>query len=235
MRTRGCGIIEDVERKPNLVKYDRNNDRGHNSSVDQVGDHPWLPLPDEDNQDYDRFQYYLRLGPDRSVLKAYENYCIARDGAEAVEKRKASSPYALTSASSRWYEMSERYHWQARAAAYDSQQHARSLAMLDEERELCRNERRIAFRKLMTSGLELLARVDLDESNLSQITQAINVGARGLRTEYGDDVQNKPIQLEALLAVLPDELRAPIVLALRATTGDNKPVNEPGDELDDES
>jgi len=210
---------QDVERKPNLVKYDRNNDPGHNSSVDQVGDHPWLPLPDEDSQDYDRFQYYLRLGPDRSILRAYENYCVVRDGIEAVEKRKASSPYALTSASSRWYEMSERHHWRERATAYDSQQHTRSLAMLDEERELCRKERRIAFHELMTAGVRALSQFELSESNLAQITQAINVGARGLRTEYGDDVQNKPIQLEALLAVLPDELRSPIVLALRATAG----------------
>jgi len=179
----------------------------------------WDKLEDEPEEWYGRFLYFLRLGAERSIRQAYENYCIDRDGLEATEERKRKYPYALTTSTPAWFRARDQYHWRERATAYDSQQHARSLAMLDEERELCRKERRTAFHELMTAGVRALSQFELSESNLAQITQAINVGARGLRTEYGDDIQNKPIQLEALLAVLPDELRSPIVLALRATAG----------------
>lgn len=72
---------------------------------------PWTQRPDEPPESFVRFQFYLQLGPARSLTLAYMSYCQSLPGAK---KRARTQP-----APGNWTEDSSRFDWPARATAFD--------------------------------------------------------------------------------------------------------------------
>jgi len=137
-----------------------------------------------------------------------------------VKARQMASPYALTGYPANWSAMAERNHWSERAAAFDAHQHNLDMQIETAERDRCRQLRKTALHDLLTASTDALAQVDLSEVNLAQASTAIKTAVRELRIEYHDDASTQ-VEVNAMLAIIPNELRQGILAMLQAkvTTG----------------
>lgn len=173
----------------------------------------WNRLANETMKDFERFGYYRRQGPSRSVRQAYIAYLIDTVGEMEVKARQMASPYAMTGYPTNWGTMAKRNHWAKRAAAFDVHQHELDMAIETEEREQCRQLRKDALHKLLTTSTRALSEIDLSTANLAQASTAVKVAVRELRTEYHDD--SAQVEVSAMLAIIPNELRQGILAMLQ--------------------
>lgn len=174
----------------------------------------WDRLPDEDADDFRRFECYRKIVGRRSMLAAYVAYLVLTRGQVEVDRRKAANPYAITCAPPNWPIIADDHRWLERANAWDMHQHQLDITVEQEVIDQCRDLRRDALHKLLTTSITALDSFETDTATLSQIAQAVKVAVSQLRIEYGD---NEQFQLEALLSFLDPNTRQTLVLALRAT------------------
>src|SRR5258708_2138121 len=85
----------------------------------------WQSLPNEPPKAFAGFAYYLGLGPGRSIDKAHALYC---------EQHHLARPRGRPR---HWLGWSARFHWPARAKAYD--EHLDGLRRAARERKLATN------------------------------------------------------------------------------------------------
>lgn len=184
----------------------------------------WDRLESESVDDFTRFECYRQSDTSggmgsrgaRSIGKAYRAYILLRYGQEEYDRRKAGSRYALTSYPVQWSNMAKRNRWLDRASAFDDHQHGLDMAIENEEREHVRELRRDALRKLLTAGTDAIDQIDLSASNLAQASTAVRTAVRELRTEYHD--HDTQVEVNAMLAIIPNELRQGILAMLQVKT-----------------
>lgn len=172
----------------------------------------WHRQLNESTDDFARFECYRMVPGKRSVRQAYIRYLVDIVGQAEVDRR-ASSEYGLKTTPSNWIDMSRRNHWIERASAFDAHQHDLDMAVETEERDQCRELRRSALRKLLTAGTDALKEIDLTTANLAQASTAVKVAVRELRTEYHD--HDTQVEVSAMLAIIPNELRQPLLAMLQ--------------------
>ena len=189
----------------------------------------WDRQEGESSSDYERFECYRRQGPSRSIRQAYIGYLIDTVGEMEVKARQMASPYAMSGYPKNWGRMAKRNHWLERASAFDDHQHSLDMAVENDERERCRELRRSALHKLLTAGQEAIGLIDLSDSNLSHASTAIRTAVRELRTEYHD--HDTQVEVNAMLAVIPNELRQGILAMLQVKTTATLP---PGSIIDND-
>jgi hypothetical protein len=79
---------------------------------------PWFRIDGEPWLWYNRFQeYFLPLGPGRSLPKAFELMMLKERGKEWLDNKKANKRFASMN---RWTAAAREWEWRERARAYDS-------------------------------------------------------------------------------------------------------------------
>jgi len=176
----------------------------------------WDRLPDEAPDEFARFECYRQaVEGGRSIGKAYRAYILMRYGQDEYDRRRNGSPYALTSYPKNWSDMAERNRWAERASAFDDHQHELDMQIETAERDRCRQLRKTALHDLLTASTSALAQIDLSEANLAQASTAVRTAVRELRIEYHDDASTQ-VEVSAMLAIVPSELRQGILAMLQA-------------------
>ena len=194
----------------------------------------WDRLPDETPDEFTRFECYRQaVEGGRSIGKAYRAYILLRYGQEEYDRRKAGSKYALTSYPKNWADMAKRNHWAERAAAFDAHQHDLDMQIETAERDRCRQLRKTALHDLLTASTNALAQIDLSEANLAQASTAIKTAVRELRIEYHDDASTQ-VEINAMLAIIPNELRQGILAMLQAKVTTSGPPALPDNIIDND-
>jgi len=189
----------------------------------------WDILADETTDDFKRFDCYRRLPGKRSLLAAYVAYLVLTRGQAEVDRRRSAHQYSITCAPPNWPIIAEDHRWLERATAWDMHQHQLDITVEQEVIDQCRDLRREALHKLLTTSITALDGFEKDTATLSQIAQAVKVAVSQLRIEYGETEQ---FQLESLLAFLDANTRQAIVLALRTTPLTLPPPADPIDIID---
>ena len=195
----------------------------------------WDRLPDETPDEFTRFECYRQaVEGGRSIGKAYRAYILLRYGQEEYDRRREGSPYALTSYPKNWADMAKRNRWQERASAFDAHQHDLDMQIENDERNRCRQLRKTALHDLLTASTSALAQIDLSEANLAQASTAIKTAVRELRIEYHDDASTQ-VEVNAMLAIIPNELRQGILamLQVKATSATSAISALPPDNITD--
>ena len=188
-----------------------NNNLSYNNVI-----YDWDRLPDETPDEFTRFECYRQaVEGGRSIGKAYRAYILLRYGQEEYDRRRNGSTYALTSYPKNWADMAKRNRWPERAAAFDAHQHDLDMQVETAERDRCRQLRKTALHELLTASTNALAQIDLSEANLAQASTAIKTAVRELRVEYHDDASTQ-VEVNAMLAIIPNELRQGILAMLQA-------------------
>jgi len=175
----------------------------------------WDKLASESPDDFKRFEHYRTLSGKRSIRQAYLAYLEQRLDGNELARRYHASDYGLNSTPSQWYDVAERNRWAERAAAFDAHQHELDMAVETAERDRCRQLRKTALHDLLTASTNALAQIDLSEANLAQASTAVRTAVRELRIEYHDDASTR-VEVSAMLAIVPSELRQGILAMLRA-------------------
>ena len=225
-------IGESVVLLPSMVQSAIVQNEGDNTRLIQSGISikAWDKQKDEKDYWYERFNTYRALGPSRSLRKAFIAQLVKDKGQDYVDYRLTNSEYGLTSAPKTWRNAFNRYHWQDRATAFDAHQHELDMQVETAERDQCRQLRKQALHDLLTASTKALSQIDLSEANLAQASAAIKTAVRELRTEYHDDTQ--PVEVNAMLAIIPNELRQGILAMLQVKTG-GPPALSPADNDND--
>jgi len=199
---------------------------------------PWDRLPSETDDEFTRYECYRQSAGTggRSIGKAYRAYILLRYGQEEYDRRKNGSTYALTSYPVQWGTMARRNHWSERAAAFDAHQHELDMQVETAERDRCRQARKDALHSLLTASTNALAEIDLSEANLVQASRAIKTAVHELRIEYHDDAGTQ-VEVNAMLAIIPNELRQGILAMLQAkvTTSTSSQDNITDNDNDNET
>jgi len=175
----------------------------------------WDKLASESPDDFKRFEHYRTLPGKRSIRQAYLAYLEERLDKNELARRFHGSDYGLNSTPGQWYDMAERNHWSERAAAFDAHQHELDMQVETAERDRCRKARKDALHSLLTASTNALAEIDLSEANLVQASTAIKTAVHELRVEYHDDASTQ-VEVNAMLAIIPNELRQGILAMLQA-------------------
>ncbi len=133
---------------------------------------------------FQRFQRFLAMGPDRSVLAFYNHW-----RQEKAKKSKAKFTPA-NSPPSAWTKAAQRYNWRQRASAYDLHQLKQEFADL-EARVLERRKKRLELQD------KLMEKIEKALSDLN--TQDIRIGAavaalRTLSEQQRIDLDDTPQQ-----------------------------------------
>jgi len=214
-----------------------NNNLSYSNKIYDKTIYAWDRLPDETPEEFTRFECYRKaVEGGRSIGKAYRAYILMRYGQEEYDRRKAGSTYALTSYPANWGTMAKRNHWAERAAAFDAHQHDLDMQIETAERERCRQLRKTALHDLLTASTNALAQIDLSEANLAQASTAIKTAVRELRIEYHDDASTQ-VEINAMLAIIPNELRQGILAMLQAkvtSTTSGPPALPPDNIIDND-
>jgi len=143
--------------------------------------HPWERQPQESAPAFAAFDTYRSLGPERSLARVGQTLGKSTDLME------------------RW---STRWGWVARAAAWDD--HLAAVARKQEEatRKRQADQRAAAYQMLLGSGATILQKANLTTLTeadarvlLGRAITAIDVGARGHRSETGEPDQVIQIRL----------------------------------------
>lgn len=187
---------------------------GDNKRYDRLV-YSWEKLASESPDDFKRFEHYRTLPGKRSIRQAYLAYLEERLDENELARRYHGSDYGLNSTPGQWYDMAERNHWAERAAAFDAHQHELDMQVETAERDRCRHLRKTALHDLLTASTNALAQIDLSEANLAQASTAIKTAVRELRIEYHDDASTQ-VEVNAMLAIIPNELRQGILAMLQA-------------------
>ncbi|HIP95827.1 MAG TPA: hypothetical protein EYH32_01285 [Anaerolineae bacterium] len=174
-------------------------------------DAPWERQRDEQgNLEPARWFYrfdtfYRPLGPERSLLAAY-NAWLAQRGV----KRRNSVPRS-------WQRAAEKWRWKQRAEAWDAWQRQKRLEEEEEERRRWRKRRLELLHSFYDKVADALRGFNPTEATLSQLTQAVRVAAEQLRAEFDDLPTQRHqigVRLEDVLDALPDGFREEVRRAL---------------------
>lgn len=188
----------------------------------------WEKQDFESPNDFARFECF-RLATNRSVLKAYVAYiALTRGQGEVNRRRSLGKGTALMGYPANWRKMATTNQWERRAAAFDAHQHELDMQVETEEREQCRQLRKDALHKLLTTSTQALDEIDLTTANLAQASTAVKVAVRELRTEYHDD--SAQVEVSAMLAIIPNELRQGILAMLQIKSTDPLALSPPDDD-----
>lgn len=127
---------------------------------------------------YDRFdKFYRPLGPERSLLAAYNLWKQERARARKIEFKPSQAP------SRSWFDNARRWRWQERAEVWDEEQRQKRLKKETAEIEEARQQRIGAFRTLLARGYDRL-KGGIESEHVA--LRAVVEGAKGLRLEYGE-------------------------------------------------
>lgn len=205
-----------------IGQYSEDNTRLVQSGISTKA---WDKQQGEKDYWYERFNTFRALGPSRSLRKAFITQLVKDKGQGYVDHRIASNEYGLTAAPKTWRNAFKRNHWQDRAAAFDAHQHELDMQVETAERDRCRQLRKDVLHKSLMAGREALEQVDLSQANLAQAASIIKMAVRELRTEYHDDAGTQ-VEINAMLAIIPNELRQSILAMLQVKSTTALPPGE---------
>jgi hypothetical protein len=179
--------------------------------VGDVGERkPWDRQPGEKAMWYNRFDaYYRPLGPERSLLAAYNAW------------RKEAQKSATKSVAKSWQLNARKWSWRERAEAWDAAERERLHAEEAEERRKDRQQR-IRLLKAYRAGLEqAIQKLDPTDARWSEVTAGLRMVNEELRTEYGEQPAQPGLKIEQTVNVsfpedVSDEELEAIEDALRA-------------------
>lgn len=157
---------------------------------------PWDMLPEEPVLWFHRFELYRSLGPSRSIANASRLAAKLDPLKEYDENRRAGQD---------WYEAAKQWQWQERAEAFDLAEIEKARGLEEIEREKARAQRLSAYRGLLGKGWERVAQGLQDEG---VAVRAVDLGAKGLRTEFGEPetIQKHRVELEFVEPKTMEEL-----------------------------
>ena len=137
----------------------------------------WERQPEEPARWFYRFDVYYRpLGPERSLLAAYNAWRSDKGRERPTD-----------SVSDAWRKRAEAWHWRERAEAWD--EHERQIRLIQEqaEREEWRKRRRKLLIGFFGKLAEALQRLDTENVTLGQVTNAARMVVQELRAEFDDE------------------------------------------------
>ncbi len=82
----------------------------------------WEQWPDEPDEHYTWFLLYLSMGAGRNIRYAYQLYALEEQKAAALASGSTGETTTLIvpdKATSKWWKVATRYHWEERAGRYD--------------------------------------------------------------------------------------------------------------------
>jgi len=179
--------------------------------------HPWDRQPGETDSAYQAFELFRRLGPDRTVQGAWEQYW-ARPGnrrkAGGKQAGMAQGYFRAWSSGRRWHERALAWDQEVAALARDRELDRELKAKLAEQEEAVRQRqlRREEARAARTVGRQILRRVlraieerELEGLPLSAILPHLQkVGTLielGQRLEQEEELEGRLAALEATLGL----------------------------------
>jgi len=171
---------------------------------------------------YGRFRDYLALGPDRSVIKTCDAWRVAKGG-----KRRGYS-------SGSWDVASRKWHWAARAEAWDMAQlqarwaedQARYNRMIQRHADLGRGMQTTAARGIR----HLAAKAENDPDSLTPL-EAVRLAEAGIKAErQAEGLPTEMIAFMGSLAEMTDEQLADLDarLGLAASSSETDDADEGG-------
>ena len=144
----------------------------------------WEIREDESSLWYERFTFFLALGPSRSIMKSYRSYNEANN----IVDPKSYAPQ-------KWYSSVKKYRWVERARVYDQYQRAVAQRADEEARDDARKMRRelldVTKAKLLNAINEWEPEVDaMDWVTIrSTLTTLLELS----RSEFGDTEPDKSL------------------------------------------
>jgi hypothetical protein len=181
--------------------------------VGDVGERkPWDRQPGEKAMWYNRFDaYYRPLGPERSLLAAYNAW-------RCTEK---SREVPAETASKTWRKRAKEWNWQERAEAWDEAERQRRHAEEEEERRKDRQERIRLLKAYQDKLAQALQALEPESAKWAEVTAGLRMVNEELRTEYGDQPAQPGLRIEQTVNVnfpedVSDEELEAIEDALRA-------------------
>lgn len=139
----------------------------------------WERQPEEPALWFERFQDYLTLGPERTMMAVY------RRGQQKAGK--GSSP-SLPGA---WARMTAAWQWPRRAEAHDAMLARRALIEYEAERIQERLNRRQTMKALRGKLLTRLNGIPLEEIDIHGVVNGLKVVTQELRKEYDDEPKTR--------------------------------------------
>jgi hypothetical protein len=127
---------------------------------------------------FNRFEVYRTLGPTRSLVKA-ENRERLR-GINGAQKRPTGQ------ASGQWKRAYEKWHWKARAEAWDESEITRARQEWDDERKSEKKERIQLWRAYRAKLMQGLANIDPNRATWYDITNGLRTACEMLMLDYGE-------------------------------------------------
>lgn len=156
----------------------------------------WERLPDEPDRWYARFEVYRLIGPNRSLLGVYRlvTQLLGRSGRAPGQA---------------WYQAAQRWHWQARAQAWDAAEEARLRALLHTQDLDPHVQRHVMVDQLLNAVYAVLTTADLtgmDREEARRVLPTLRGLLRDLLAAHRseNDMQAKSGEIAPFTA---DELR----------------------------
>lgn len=136
----------------------------------------WERQPGESEKAFGWFKSFRDLPPlDRTVAEVY---------------RKREGKLGKTAPS--WiYELSQKWRWRSRAAAFDSYMDRLQYEAEVNERVKARRLRRAVLLSAMRNAGDALPSIDLTKSSAGELARLLDITARNLREEYADQPENR--------------------------------------------
>ena len=163
-------------------------------------DNPLARVPGETSKANRALLDYAQMSTARSLRELAEKY-------REVEMRDVPTTSANTIM--KW---SERYDWVARVARYDDILRERERAEYEAERLTWRKKRRQMAEGFFIKTARALGKIDVDDTSLAQLTNAVKTALAELRAEY-DDLPTQRHEVEgsiiAIEVVAPSERTDP--------------------------
>lgn len=162
---------------------------------------PWDRLPKEPILWFHRFELYRSLGPNRT----FEEACRLATKLESEDEQSETKRPNPS-----WYDTAKQWQWKERVEAFDMEGISRMRKKEEAEREKAHQQRLAAYRGLLGRGWE---RVQMGLESESVAVHAVDLGAKGLRTEFGEaeTIQKveigfeEPLSMKELMEGLDDE------------------------------
>jgi hypothetical protein len=177
---------------------------------------PWQRQPGEPAMWYNRFDaYYRPLGPERSLLAAYNAWRSRESQSETVRNSPSKS------CPSTWRNAAERWNWRERAEAWDAAERERLHAEEAEERRKDRRQRIELLKDYRARLTQVIRELDSKDAKWAEVTAGLRMVNEELRTEYGDQPAQQELRIEQTLNLnfpedVSDEELEAIEAALRA-------------------
>lgn len=155
---------------------------------------PWYRLNKEPLRWFRRFQYYVHLGPSRTIADTVRYFSSEESAGRAAILADNVNP--------EWYKYVRLWQWRKRAEAYDEYTLYIDSILFEVHRRESKKQRILGLTKLLDRGVmaldaygQLPPAVQAGGRGLLGITSAIKAATEGLRDEYDDTPTSRSAQI----------------------------------------